>query len=70
MHGNPYFRLVRSEVEALVDEKYGKNYLKQKKLKQELTEVKKRLKRLKAESATLEQRKAELLEEIGEQELS
>ncbi|MBU4265715.1 MAG: hypothetical protein L6243_02250 [Candidatus Altiarchaeales archaeon] len=27
MHGNPYLRLIRSEVEALVDEKYGKNYL-------------------------------------------
>ena len=33
MYGNPYFKLVRSEVEALVYEKYGKDYLKNKKLK-------------------------------------
>jgi hypothetical protein len=28
IYGNPYLRLVRSEVEALVDEKYGNNFLK------------------------------------------
>ncbi len=29
--GNPYLRLIRSEVEAFVDEKYGSNYLEKKK---------------------------------------
>ncbi len=66
MHGNPYFRLLRSEVEALVDERYGANYLKKKKLKTELTQINKELKRLRAEVASLEKRKAELLENIGE----
>lgn len=66
MHGNPYFKLVRSEVETLVDEKYGKNYLKKKKLKNELTQVNKELKRLKAETASLERRKVELMENIGQ----
>lgn len=66
MHGNPYFRLLRSEVEALVDEKYGANYLKKKKLKTELTQINKELKRLRAEVASVEKRKAELLENIGE----
>ncbi len=33
MHGNPYLRLLRNEIEALVNEKYGTNYLKNKKLK-------------------------------------
>jgi hypothetical protein len=33
MHGNPYLKLIRSEVEALMDEKYGENDLKKKKLK-------------------------------------
>ncbi len=66
MHGNPYFRLLRSEVEALVDEKHGANYLKRKKLKTELTQITKALKRLRAEVASLEKRKAELLENIGE----
>ncbi len=64
--GNPFLRLIRSEVESLVDEKYGNNYLKQKKLKQELTQVNAELKRLKAQVASLEQRKAELLASFNE----
>ncbi|MGB2728746.1 MAG: hypothetical protein WBD09_09780 [Halobacteriota archaeon] len=32
--GNPYLKLVRGEVEAFVDEKYGSNYLKKKKSRQ------------------------------------
>ena len=36
IYGNPYLRLVRSEIEALVDEKYGSDYLKKKKVKKEL----------------------------------
>jgi hypothetical protein len=59
--GNPYFKLVRSEVEAFVDEKYGSNYLNNKKIKNELAQVNKELKRLKAQMVSLEQRKAELL---------
>ena len=47
--GNPYLRLVRREVEALVDEKYGHNYLQKKKIKKELAEVSGELKRLKAQ---------------------
>jgi predicted nuclease with TOPRIM domain len=65
MHGNPYFRLLRSEVEALVDEKYGAHYLKKKKLKTELAQIDKELRRLKAEAVSLEKRKAELLENIS-----
>ena len=64
--GNPYFKLVRSEVEALVDEKYGSNYLAKKKLKQELAQVNKELRMLKTQVAALEQRKAELLAVLGE----
>jgi hypothetical protein len=33
MHGNPYFRLLREEVENLVAEKYGVAYLQQQQLK-------------------------------------
>jgi hypothetical protein len=61
VYGNPYFRLIRSEVEALVDEKYGRNYLEKKKLTKELADINKELKRLEAQKASLEQRKAELL---------
>ena len=64
--GNPYFKLVRSEVEAFVDEKYGCNYLKNKKNKKELAQVNTELKRLKTHVVSLEQRKAELLASLDE----
>lgn len=63
---NPYLKLVRSEVEALVDEKYGRKYLKEKKIKKELAHINKEFKMLKAKKASLEQRKAELLLSIDE----
>jgi len=66
MHGNPYYKLVRSEVEALVDEKYGRDYLKKKKLKNELAQVNKEIRGLKAKLKSLEKRKVELMENIGE----
>ena len=64
--GNPYLKLVRSEVEALVDEKYGDDYLKKKKIKKELAQTNRELKRLKAQVASLEQRKSELLASLDE----
>ena len=66
MHGNPYFRLLRNEVESLVNEKYGTNYLKNEKLKNELSQVTKEIKKLKKQLVTLERKKAELLENVGE----
>ena len=66
IYGNPYLRLVRSEVEAWVNEKYGGDYLKKKKLKKELAETQRTLKTLKAQAASLEKRKAELLKLLGE----
>ena len=64
--GNPYFKLVRSEVEAFVDEKYGSDYLRKKKIKKELAQTNKELKGLKAQVASLEQRKAALLASLDE----
>jgi len=61
IYGNPFLRLVRSEVEKLVDEKRGSDYLKKKKLENELTQVNKELKMLYARVASFEKRKAELL---------
>ena len=66
MHGNPYFKLVREEVEAIVNEKYGKDYLEKKKLKNELAQVNRKLRKLKKESSSLEKRKIELMENLGE----
>ena len=68
IYGAPFLRLIRSEVEALVNEKYGKNYLNKKKWKKELSEIKKTLKALKEQTLTLENRKAELEDLLAEKE--
>ncbi len=60
IHGNPYFRLLRHEVEALVEKKYGDDHLKKKKLSYELTQVNSELRKLKTEMKSLEKRKSEL----------
>lgn len=62
MHGNPYLRLLRKEVESLVIEKYGEDYLRKQNLKNELAQVNSQLRKLKKETAVLEKRKSELLE--------
>ena len=62
IYGAPFLRLIRSEVETLVSEKHGADYLKQKQFKKELAEVTKTLKTLKEQVQALEARKAELLE--------
>jgi len=64
--GNPFLRLIRREVEALVDEKYGDKYLKKKQRKNELVHINKDLRRLHAQIVCLEQRKSELLESLEE----
>ena len=61
MHGNPWFRLLRVEVERLVEKKYGVNYLKEKKAKKELSEINQELKTLNKRISELENRKKELL---------
>ncbi len=64
--GNPFLRLIRSEVEAFVDEKHGSNYLKNKKIKKELAQINKELKMLKIQVATLELKKSALLSSLDE----
>ena len=60
MHGNPWLRLLRVEVERLVEKKYGAAYLKEKKNKKELSEINKELRELKKRVSELEERKKEL----------
>lgn len=48
MHGNPWFRLLRREVEALVHERHGANYLRDRQARTELARINRELKRLKA----------------------
>jgi hypothetical protein len=65
MHGNPWFRLLRHEVEALVRKKGGPGYLHNKKLQKELADIKKETRKLKTRMTDLERRRAELMKELG-----
>jgi hypothetical protein len=60
IYGNPWFRLLRREVEALVKECHGANYLQDQQTKTELARIDRELKRLKTQIAALEERKAGL----------
>lgn len=64
MHGNPWFRLLRQEVEDLVHESFGEDYLSRKQLKTELAAVNKELRSLKKRKKELENRKEELTDEL------
>jgi hypothetical protein len=68
--GNPFLRLIRREVEALVDEKYGDTYLKKKQLTSELAQINTELRRLHAQIVGLEQRKSALLGSLEEGKIS
>jgi hypothetical protein len=65
MHGNPWLRLLRHEVEALVIRKGGQGELQKKKLQKELADINKEARRLKARLTILERRRAELMKELG-----
>lgn len=65
MHGNPYLRLLRSEVESLVGKLHGAAGLKERQTKTELARIERDLRRLRSELAALEIRKAALLAEFA-----
>ena len=65
MHGNPYLRLLRRVVEALVREKHGDGGLKERQAKAELARINLEMKRLKAQLASLEERKSKLTADLG-----
>jgi len=60
VYGNPFFRLLRSEVEKLAEEKFGKNFLIASKAKTELKNINKELKELKLKVEQLEKQKNKL----------
>jgi len=66
MHGNPWFRLLRHEVEALVREKGGQNHLHKKKLEKELADLNKEARKIKTRLKAIERRRAELMTELEE----
>jgi hypothetical protein len=65
MHGNPWLRLLRHEVEVLVSETDGQDHLRKKKLLKELADINKESRKLKTRLAALERRRGELMKELG-----
>ena len=61
VYGNPFLRLIRREVEALVKKEHGIDCLKEQKAKTELARIQRELKRLKTQIAALEERKSKLI---------
>ena len=65
MHGNPWLRLLRREVESLIKKKHGADFLKERQAKTELARINRELKRLKTQIAALEERKSKLVADLG-----
>src|SRR5260370_39455873 len=60
MHGNPWYRLLRHEVESIVRDKSGQDHLAQKKLQKELGDLNSEARKLTARLKAIEQRGDEL----------
>lgn len=65
MHGNPYLRLLRSEVEKWVAKKYGKRYLKTKLIQNELAQTTKEIRKIKRQLKALEKIELQLSETLN-----
>jgi hypothetical protein len=68
MHGNPFLRLLRREVEDLTRTLHGDRYLRERQARTELARIDRELKQLRAQLAALEERRAALLSGLGEQD--
>lgn len=66
MHGNPWLRLLRHEVEALVAKKGGEDHLLKKKLEKEVADLDKEARKLKSRLQAIDRRRNELKTELGE----
>jgi septal ring factor EnvC (AmiA/AmiB activator) len=64
MHGNPWFRLLRHEVESLVQDKCGLDHLHKKKLQTELADLNSEVRKLTTRLKAIERRRAELTREL------
>lgn len=63
-YDNPWFRLLRTEVEKLVEEKHGASHLNIIKLKTELNQIEKERRAIKSQTRLLEIRKAKILTDL------
>jgi len=66
MHGNPWLRLLRREVEDLAKSLHGERYLRDRQARTELARVNREIRRLRTELAELEKRRAKLVSDLGE----
>lgn len=64
MHGNPWLRLLRRDVENLVTTSHGDRHLRERQARAELARVDGELKRIRAQMAELEQRRSGLADEL------
>ena len=64
IHGNPWLRLLRREVEELMDSTYNDRDHRQRRATAELARVDRDLKKLRAEVAALEEHRAKLLADL------
>ena len=64
MHGNPWYRLLRHEVESLVRDKWGLDHLHKKKLQKELADLNKEARKLTTRLKAIERRRADLIKEL------
>lgn len=58
-------RLIRSEVESLVEKRYGGTQLEEKKIQKELAQIDRDLRALRTKRIRMEKRRAELLTSLG-----
>jgi hypothetical protein len=65
MHGNPWLRLLRREVEELVRSRQGEQYLRERQARTELARINRELKLLRTQLTALEERRASLLSDLG-----
>ena len=61
-HGNPYYRVLRSEVEKFAKEIHGTDGLKEQKHQHQLKEINKQINSMKRKLKKLEKEKAKLIE--------
>ena len=65
IHGNPYLRLLRDELEVLISKKFGNDYLKNQKLKNELSKINQEIRSLKKQLKIAEEKRMQLLGKVG-----
>jgi len=66
MHGNPWLRLLRREVEDLAKTLHGERHVREQQTRAELRRTNRELKQLRTQLTALEERRAALLAELGE----